>query len=107
MLQLQVIRQDPKAVKDRLAIKYLAETQLVDEILKLDDERRKLQAESENNQSKINAASKEIGQLMAKGQKEEAEKRKAEVANLKLTLQPLSEKLSATEKELQDLLVRL
>jgi len=107
MLQLQVIRQDPQAVKERLAIKHFPEPELVDEVLRLDDERRKLQAESDNNLSKVNAVSKEIGQLMANGQKEEAENRKAVVANLKLTRQPLSEKLSATEKELQEMLVRL
>ncbi len=40
MLQLQVLRQDPQAVKERLAVKHLAQTQLVDEIIVRDDERK-------------------------------------------------------------------
>lgn len=107
MLQLQVLRQDPQEVKNRLGVKHFAEPQLVDEIIGLDDERKKLQLEFDNNQAKVNSASKEIGALMAKGLKEEAEARKQEVATLKATLQPISEKLAAVEKQVQDELVKL
>lgn len=107
MLQLQVLRQDPEAVKRKLAIKNFADPSLVDKIIALDDERKKLQLESDNMLSKINAASKEIGQLMGKGQKEEAEKKKLEVATFKTQLQPFAEKLSETEKQLNDQLVLL
>ena len=107
MLQLQTLRQDPQAVKDKLAIKNFPEPKLVDEILELDDERKKLQLEADTTQAGINTLSKEIGQLMAKGLKEEAESKKNEVASLKSALQPLSEKLSATEKKQNELLVRL
>src|SRR5688572_17479349 len=98
MLQLQVLRQDPQAVKERLAIKHFGEPALVDTIIALDDERKKLQLEFDNNQAKVNSASKEIGALMGKGQKEEAEARKQEVATLKSSLQPISEKLALVEK---------
>lgn len=107
MLQLQALRQNPKAVKERLAVKHFAEPQLVDVIIALDDERKKLQAAFDNNQAKVNSTSKEIGALMAKGQKEEAEVKKQEVATIKLSLQPISEKLAAVEKQLQDELVKL
>lgn len=107
MLQLQVLRQDTQGVKERLAKKYFAEPELIDFILSLDDQRKKLQVEFENNQAKLNSISKEIGTLMAKGQKEEAETKKQEVATLKSTLQPISENLAAIEKELQNELVKL
>lgn len=107
MLQLQILRQNPQAVKDRLVIKNFTTISLVDEIITLDDERKRLQLESDNTLSKINTASKEIGQLMAKGQKEEAETRKQEVAAFKTSLQPVSEKLAETEKQLNDKLVLL
>ena len=107
MLQLQVLRQDPQAVKQRLAIKHFAETTLVDEIITLDDERKTLQLESDTTQSKINTASKEIGQLLAKGQKEEAEIKKQQVASYKNLLQPIADKLTETEKQLNDKLVLL
>jgi len=90
-----------------LAIKNFPQTDLVDEIIALDDQRKKLQLEFDNTQSKINSASKEIGMLMAKGQKSDAEARKAEVAALKTSLQPITEKLGETEKQLQEELVKV
>jgi seryl-tRNA synthetase len=107
MLQLQVLRQDPQTVKERLAVKHFAEPQLVDTIIALDDERKRLQLEFDNNQAKVNSTSKEIGALMARGQKEEAEAKRLEVTSLKSTLQPITENLSAIEKQLQDELVKL
>ena len=107
MLQLQVLRQNPQGVKDKLAVKHFAEPQLIDQIIALDDERKKLQLEFDNNQAKVNSTSKEIGALMAKGQKDEAENKKQEVATLKSSLQPISEKLTVVEKQLHDELVKL
>lgn len=107
MLQLQVLRQDPQSAKGRLSIKNFADLNLIDEIIILDDERKKLQMESDSILSKLNIASKEIGQLMAKGQKEEAEAKKKEVASLKNSLQPVTEKQTETEKQLNDKLVLL
>jgi seryl-tRNA synthetase len=107
MLQLQVIRQNPAAVKEKLARKHFNEPGLVDSILLLDDQRKKLQLEFDNNQAKVNSVSKEIGQLMGKGQKEEAEAKKQEVTTLKSSLQPIADKLSEIEKQLHDELVKL
>ena len=61
MLQLQVIRQNPEWIKERLAVKYFNDGSVVDEILKLDEQRKKLQLEFDNTQAKINSSSKEIG----------------------------------------------
>lgn len=107
MLQLQVLRLDPQAVKDRLAVKHFGETSLVDAIISLDDERKKLQLEFDTNQAKVNSTSKEIGALKAKGQNEEAEAKKQEVTALKSSLQPISDKLADVEKQLHDELVKL
>ena len=82
MLQIPFIRQHTEQVKERLAVKNFQELSLVDEIIALDDERRKLQLEFDTTQAKVNSASKEIGQLMAKGQKEEAEALKQSVPSL-------------------------
>ncbi|MFZ1313172.1 MAG: aminoacyl--tRNA ligase-related protein, partial [Chitinophagaceae bacterium] len=107
MLQLQVLRQNPGMVKERLSVKNFSETGLVDTILLLDEQRKKLQLEFDNTQAKVNSISKEIGGLMAKGQKEEAEARKLEVGALKSSLQPISDKLNEVEKQLQNELVKL
>jgi seryl-tRNA synthetase len=107
MLQLQIIRQNPEWIKERLAIKYFNEGSVVDEILRLDEQRKKLQLEFDNTQAKINSSSKEIGQLMSKGEKEKAEVLKQSVPSLKNSLQPISEQLSETEKQLHNELVKL
>src|SRR6185436_840408 len=107
MLQVAYIRNNKEEVKQRLAVKNFAELNLVDEILSLDEERKKLQLEFDSTQAKVNSTSKEIGQLMAKGQKEEAENKKQDVATLKSSLQPISDRLAIVEKQLQDVLVKL
>ena len=107
MLQLQVLRQNPEQVKERLAIKHFTETGLIDTILSLDEQRKKLQLQFDNTQAKVNSTSKEIGALMAKGQKDDAETKKKEVATLKEALQPINEQLGKIEKQLQDELVKL
>ncbi len=107
MLQLQALRQDAEGVKQRLIKKNFYAPQMVDEIILMDDERKRLQLESDNTLAKINAASKEIGQLMAKGEKDAAEAKKQEVAAYKASLQPISDQLAQTEKKLNDILVLL
>ena len=107
MLQVAFIRNNKEEVKERLGVKNFAELGLVDEILRLDEERKKLQQEFDSTQAKVNSTSKEIGQLMAKGQKEESENKKLEVALLKSLLQPISDKLSGVEKQLQETVVKL
>ena len=107
MLQLAFIRQNAPLVKERLAVKNFTGLELVDNILQLDDQRKKLQLESDTTQSKINAISKEIGQLMGTGQKEKAEEKKKEVASLKSSLQPIAEQLQKIESQLNEALVTL
>ena len=107
MLQLQVIRQNPEWIKEKLALKYFGEGSVVDEIVRLDEQRKKLQLEFDNTQAKINSSSKEIGKLMAKGEKEKAEALKQGVSSLKTSLQPISDQLSETERQLQNELVKL
>lgn len=107
MLQLQVLRQNPQLIKDRLAIKHFKDTNLIEEIISLDDQRKRLQLEFDTNQSQLNAASREIGQLMGKGQKDEAERKKHEVAAVRDGIAGISEKLKVVEKQLQEELVKL
>jgi len=107
MLQLAFIRQNTELVKERLALRNFTDIELVDKIVGVDDQRKRLQFESDTTQSKLNAQAKEIGLLMAKGQKEDAETRRQEVAGLKAILLPIAEQLTAVETELNDLLIRL
>lgn len=107
MLQVNFIKANREAVLKGLAKKHFSEVTLVDEIIFLDDERKKLQFELDERQSKINALSKEIGQLMSTGEKRLAEEKKLEVASLKGFLEPVSEKLNAVENSLHLHLIKL
>lgn len=107
MLQVSILRENPEWVKERLKVKLFKNTELVDEIVSLDDERKRLQSELDNLQSKINAASKNIGVLMAKGQRDEAEKIKAEVAAMKPAVEPLKTQSAEVEEKLHNTLVQL
>ncbi|HLX67960.1 MAG TPA: hypothetical protein VKR41_13215, partial [Puia sp.] len=107
MLQVGFIRQNVELVKERLAVRNFTETALVDTVISLDDQRKKLQLESDTTQSRINTLSKEIGGLMAKGNKQEADERKQEVAALKTALGPIAHQLAAVEEELTAILLRI
>ncbi len=107
MLQVSFIRQNRDAVLERLAIKNFNQTGLVDEVVALDDERKKSQSDFDNAQAKVNTASKDIGSLMRQGKKNETELLKAEVAALKTTIDSLKEKTAEIEKHLLEKLLLL
>lgn len=107
MLQVNFIKHNRENVIARLAVKHFKEPGVIDKIIDLDDERKKLQFDYDETQSKINMASREIGQLIAKGDTSAANKKKQQVSELKNTLQPVNEKLLQVEKNLYDELIKL
>ena len=107
MLQVNVLRNNPEWVKERLAVKNFKQLELVDELILLDDERKRIQSEFDNTQAKVNTASKEIGKLMAQGKKEEAEQMKEQVASYKIQVAAFNEELIQIEKKLQDKIIVL
>ena len=107
MLQVNLIKQNPEEVKKRLSVKNFKEVNLVDEIILLDEERKRLNFQFDETKAGINAVSKEIGQLMSKGKKEEAEAKKKDVENFKIKLEPVQQQLNVAEKKLTDLILRL
>jgi seryl-tRNA synthetase len=107
MLQVQVLRNNTAEVKKKLAIKQFKQLELVDQVVSLDDERKKLQADFDQTQAKVNAASKEIGKYMAAGNQAEADSIKSNVAAWKALLEPLKDQMAIVEKELLATLVLL
>lgn len=107
MLQIHFIRQNRELVKEKLKVKHFHDPSIVDGIITLDESKRKLQTEVEELLSKRNLASKEIGMLMGKGLKDEAESRKNEVAALKLQIENIEKDLGQMESDLQDMIIRL
>jgi len=107
MLQVSFLRQNRDLAKKKLAVKHFAQPNLVDTVIDLDDERKQLQAAFDETQAKVNSASKEIGAMMAKGDKEQAEATKIAVGEWKKQLEPLKEKMAQVEIDLHNSLVQL
>lgn len=107
MLTIALFRQEKERVLEGLKKRNFKEIELVDQILTTDERRRALQAENDRLAATINAASKEIGQLMAKGEKDAAEQRKSEIAEQRQTVKELSAQLAEAEQQLEAALVRI
>jgi seryl-tRNA synthetase len=107
MLQIQLFREDKERVRKGLTKKNFKDLHLVDDIVRLDEEKRELQQQSEMVAASINTASKAIGQLMAAGKKEEAGAAKDKVAGLKEQGKQLSNQLAALEERLFQELIKL
>ena len=81
MLDLKFVRENPDIVKKNIENKFQFEKlPLVDEVIELDAKNRAAKAEADSIRASRNKLSKQIGQLMGQGKKEEAEAVKAEVA---------------------------
>ncbi len=99
MIDIKFLRENPDIVKENIKKKFQDEKlPLVDEVIVLDEEVRKVKQEGDNLRAARNKISKEIGMLMGQGRKEEADSKKEEVAANAKRL----EELKTMENELQD-----
>ncbi len=105
MLTLQQIKADPEYVISRLAVKGFDGRGIITEILEIDEERRKLQHKCDTDGAELKKLASSIGSLMKQGDKEGAEKAKAEVARLKGEDKGLQERLAECEEEQLKLLL--
>ncbi|MCI9602378.1 MAG: serine--tRNA ligase [Lachnospiraceae bacterium] len=104
MLDLKFVRENPDLVKQNIKNKFQDEKlPLVDEVIRLDAERRAAQQEADQLRAGRNKLSKQIGALMGQGKKEEAEEVKKQVAADAARL----EDLSAKEKELDEKVTKI
>ena len=107
MLTLKQLRENKEEAIIRLQKKGVDAAPIIARIEELDDKRKALQVELDNCLAAQNAAAKQIGALMAKGEKEAAEAKKAEVAILKARSQQLKEESDRVAEELQSQIVLL
>ena len=99
MLDLRFVRENPEIVKQNIRNKFQdAKLPLVDEVIELDEENRKVKKEADDLRASRNKISKQIGALMGQGKKEEAEEVKKQVTAASDHLAELEEK----EKDLDE-----
>lgn len=107
MLQLSLIREKTSEVLDRLRIKNFDGSQVIAEIIRLDDLRKETQKSLDELQAQANLAAKEIGKLFQQGKAQEANALKEKTAEGKAMAKELDEKLESVKNELEELLVRV
>ena len=107
MLTLKQIRDNKEEAIRRLQKKGVDAAPIIARIEALDDRRKALQGELDSSLAEQNQAAKQIGALMGKGLKDEAEAKKQEVAALKSRSQQLKEESEVVAEELQKEIVLL
>lgn len=102
MLDIKFVRENPEIVKQNIRNKFQdAKLPLVDEVIALDQENRKIKQEVEALRAERNKLSKEIGGLMKQGKKEEAEEVKAKVSASAARIEELSQREKEVEESLK------
>ena len=97
MLDIKFVRANPEAVKENIRKKFQDEKlPMVDEVIAMDEEVRAAKTRGDELRAHRNAVSKEIGQLMKAGKKEEAEEAKKKVTEM-------ADELAALEKKEEEL----
>ncbi|MGA2801237.1 MAG: serine--tRNA ligase [Verrucomicrobiota bacterium] len=107
MLDIKLIREKPDFVRQRLATRGAGDETHIDELLKLDEQRRKILAEVESLKAQRNRVSKEIGVLMARKKTAEAEAKKAEMRGLGDRIAALDKQAAEAESARDALMLRL
>ena len=106
MLDIKFVRENPEIVKQNIRNKFQEQKlPLVDEVLELDTENRKIKQEVEVLRAEKNKLSKQIGALMGKGKREEAEEVKAKVTAQADRITELSEREKKVEEELKKIMM--
>ena len=107
MLTIQQIKEDPRRIVERLAVKGYDGTVTIQQVIDLDSRRRQAQLTNDNKAAELNRLAASIGKLMKEGNKEEAEKAKAAVAALKEEQKAIADELSGIEAEIRNILLSI
>ena len=107
MLQVPFIRENKELVIERLAKRNIDATEMITQVLELDEDRRSLQTLLDNTLAESNAISKEIGMLFKKGDIDKANALKTKTTDLKESSKTLSEQLAEKSDALTELLYKI
>lgn len=107
MLALQQIREHREEVINRLKVKHIDATELVDKIIRLDDLRREAQQEMDALNAQGKAIAKEIGILFQSGKQAEANRLKEQSAEVKERSKAAEAAMGQAVQEIDEILVLL
>ena len=108
MIDIKWIRQDPDRVRDNMRKKFQDDKlPLVDQVIDLDTQFREVKSKGDSLRNRRNVLSKQIGGLMAKGERDEAEKIKAEVKSMGDTLENLKHEEDRLSAEIHEIMLKI
>ena len=107
MLTIAQIKENPEYIVSRLAVKGFDGKENIDQILDLDNKRRELQLNNDNQAAELNKYAATIGKLMKEGKKDEAQEAKNAVAALKESQKGIAEQLAAVEEQIKEILLSI
>ena len=108
MLDLKFVRENPEIVKQNIRNKFQdRKLALVDEVIELDAENRRVKQEADALRANRNKISKQIGGLMAKGLKEEAEQIKKQVTEASARLAELEQQETELGEKIQKIMMTI
>jgi len=107
MLTVPYLRDQKEEALQRLSIKNFSNISLIDEILRLDEERRQSQQENDETLAEMNTIAKEVGILYKSGKTEEANVLKIRNTELKDRTRVLGERLTELKDLIQSKLVEI
>ena len=107
MLQVPFIRENKELVITSLKKRNFDASEIVSDVLNLDEDRRNLQTSLDNTLAESNSLSKEIGLLFKSGEAEEANLLKKKTGQLKESSKTLSEQLNNKTEILNELLYKI
>ena len=106
MIDIKFLRENPEVVKQNIKNKFQDQKlELVDKVIRLDEENRATKAQVEALRAERNKASKQIGGLLAKGEKEQAEQIKAEIAKSGDQIEQLTQKERQLQEEIKKIMM--
>jgi len=107
MLQVPFIRENKDAVIKGLAKRNIDATQMINDVIDLDEDRRGLQTQLDNILAESNSLSKEIGNLYKSGETQKANILKEKTSQLKEDSKALNEQLNEKAEALNQLLYKI
>jgi len=107
MLDIKLIREQPGLVRQRLATRGSGDEKRIDELLALDDARRRLLGEADRLKAQRHRVSKEIGALMGQKKLPEAEAKKAETRRMGERIGELDKEIAKAEQARETILLQL
>ena len=108
MLDIKFVRENPDLVKENIKKKFQDhKLALVDEVIELDKKYREFQLEGDTLRMERNSLSKEIGNLMRQGKKDEAEATKQKVNEINSKLENIEKETDEYSNKIKEIMMRI